>query len=285
LVVTQHPLADFLRAKRRLLEPATVGIPAHGRRQVPGLRREELAMLAGISADYYTRLEQGRDQHPSAQVLDALASALQLDHDSTRHLHQLAQQRPARAPRRQRDNVDPTLSELIDNWPLNPAYISNKFWDVLISNPLAATVHPCYRPGHNLLRHLFLDRAAQDFYLNWHDLARSAVAALHAAAADDPTHPRLIELVGELSVRSSSFAQLWPRHDIHAKTRAIKHLHHPMVGPLALTATTLVISGTPSHQLVVFQAQQGTPDHDKLTALNTLISTPPNSDSNTPPPN
>lgn len=266
-----NDLGVFLRARRELSNPADAGVPDSGRRQVPGLRREELAMLAGISADYYTRLEQGRDQHPSVQVLDALAHALDLDDDATTHLHDLAAPLPRRrrAPRRP-ERVDPPVAALIRAWPSTPAYVLGRCWDVLAANPLATALHPGYTVGTNLLRTIFLDPAARDFYLDWDRLTTNAAAALRASAGTDLHDPRLAELVGELSLGSDRFRRLWARHDVRAKTHLTKRLQHPIVGELEFQFTALTVTAVPGQQLVVYHAEPDSPTAQAVALLASL---------------
>jgi transcriptional regulator with XRE-family HTH domain len=187
----ENSLGQFLRARRELLRPEDFGLPAQPRRRVPGLRREELALLAGVSADYYIRLEQGRDQHPSAQVLDALARALDLDDEATAHLHELA--RPV--PRRQRaaarpERVNPDLQRLLDTWVHTPATVLGRRMDVLAHNALARALYQDFTTGTNLLRAIFLDPATQQFYADWDRVARDTVAALRASSGIDLDDPR-----------------------------------------------------------------------------------------------
>ena len=167
-------------------------------------------MLAGVSADYYIRLEQGRDQHPSAQVLDALARVLQLDDYATAHLHRLAAP-PARRRRRtpRPEKVPASILRLIASWSHTPAYVYGRYMDVLAANPLATAVAPYHAPGHNLVRAAFLDPRVRDMYDDWEYVTESTVAGLRALVGPDVDDPRLNELVGELSVRSERFRQLW----------------------------------------------------------------------------
>src|ERR1700744_1985393 len=212
---SENPIGEYLRARRERARPEDIGLPALGRRRVPGLRREEVAMLAGVSADYYVRLEQGRDQHPSAQVLDALAGALQLDDHATAHPHRLAapaarrRRRPAPRPER----VPAGILQLISTWHETPAYVYGRRMDVLAANPLATALAPYYAPGENLVRAAFLDPRLADRDDDWDRITEAAVGALRALAGPDTDDPRLIELVGELSICSERFRQLWARHE------------------------------------------------------------------------
>src|SRR6201996_2705679 len=203
-------IGEYLRARRELVRPEDVGFQDLGRRRTPGLRREEVAMLAGVSADYYIRLEQGRDQHPSPQVLDALARALQLDEDATAHLHGLARPRPRRRARRPRpERVPAGIAGLIDSWETTPAYVQGRYFDVLAVNALAAALAPFYTAGANLLRAAFLDPRVRDMHPGWEHTTESMVAGLRATIGPETDDPQLNELIGELSIRSDRFRGLW----------------------------------------------------------------------------
>jgi transcriptional regulator with XRE-family HTH domain len=191
---TGNPLGEFLRARRELIGPEDVGLPRAGLRRVPGLRREEVAMLAGISAEYYLRLEQGRDRHPSAQVLEALARVLQLDAEATSYLIQLAQPKPRRRPRR-RERV-PVGVELLLQTINVPAFVVNRYRDVLAANRLAQALSPLMAPGVNRLIALFTDPAARDYHPDWEQGTAAIVAQLRAEAGPDIDDPRLSALVG-----------------------------------------------------------------------------------------
>ena len=265
----ENPIGEYLRARRELVRPEDVDLPDAGsHRRVPGLRREEVAMLAGVSADYYVRLEQGRDQHPSAQVLDALARALQLDEHATAHLHRLAAppvRRRRRSPRP--ENVPASIVRLIASWSHTPAYVYGRYMDVLAANPLATAVAPYHAPGHNLVRAAFLDPRVRDMYADWEYVTESAVAGLRALVGPDVDDPRLNELVGELSVRSERFRQLWARHDVRPKRSGISLLDHPQVGPLELSYEKLPIPDTNCQTLVIYHAEPGTPSAQALALL------------------
>ncbi|MCW3027307.1 MAG: transcriptional regulator, partial [Solirubrobacterales bacterium] len=215
----ENLVGEYLRARRELVRPQDVGVPdLGGRRRVPGLRREEVAMLAGVSSDYYVRLEQGRDQHPSQQVLDALARALQLDDDAAAHLHSLAN-RPSHRRRKtaRPEKVPAGIVQLIESWSQTPAYVQGRNMDVLAVNPLATALAPYYIKGENLVRAAFLDPRVRDMYRDWEQVTETTVAGLRALVGPDVDDPRLNELVGELSVRSERFRQLWARHDARPK--------------------------------------------------------------------
>jgi transcriptional regulator with XRE-family HTH domain len=265
----ENPIGEYLRARRELVRPEDVELPDAGsHRRVPGLRREEVAMLAGVSADYYVRLEQGRDQHPSAQVLDALARALQLDDYATAHLHRLAAP-PVRRRRRslRPEKVPASILQLITSWSHTPAYVYGRYMDVLAANPLATAVAPYHAPGHNLVRAAFLDPRVRDMYGNWEYVTESTVAGLRALVGPDVDDPRLNELVGELSVRSERFRQLWARHDARPKRSGTSRLDHPQVGPLELSYEKLPIPDTNCQTLVIYHAEPGSRTAQALTLL------------------
>jgi transcriptional regulator with XRE-family HTH domain len=267
-----NPLGEFLRARRELVRPEDVGLRRVGLRRVPGLRREEVAMLAGISSDYYLRLEQGRDRHPSVQVLDALAEVLQLDADATEYLIELTRERPRAQTkaRPKRTRVPASILQLIDGWPSNPAYVQNKFTDVLAVNSLMAAISPSYAPGTNLLRAVFLDPHEQELRRDWDEAVAEGVASLRAHAGPDVDDPRLVELVGELSVKSEEFRRLWGQHAVRPKRGRVSRLHHPLVGDLELTSTKLVVSGADDLILVIFHAEPGSRSAELLGILGSL---------------
>ncbi|MGW7259704.1 helix-turn-helix domain-containing protein [Streptomyces sp. NPDC054834] len=276
-----NALGEFLRARRALVRPEDAGLPGGGLRRVPGLRREEVALLAGISADYYLRLEQGRDRNPSVQVLRALARVLRLDDETAEHLFGLAQVRPAdgrgggRAAgrARPRETVPASIRGLIDGWPRNPAYVQNRYTDVLAVNTLATALTPNYALGVNLLRAVFLDPAERELRRDWEDLTEEGVATLRARAGADVDDPRLLDLVGELSVRSERFRTLWARHDVRPRRARVSHLSHPQVGDLDLHSDKLGVDSAGDLTLVVFHAEPGSRSAELLDILGSLTAT------------
>jgi transcriptional regulator with XRE-family HTH domain len=270
-VEADNRIGDFLRARRELVQPEDVGIESYGRRRVPGLRREELAMLAGVSVDYYVRLEQGRERHPSEQVLDALARALQLDDTAAGHLQELA--RPAarrRRTRSRRQRVRPGIEHLMDGWSHTPAFVMGRYMDVLAANSLADALHGRAIRGSNVMRSIFLEPGAHEFYADWEGVARDAVATLRNLAGPDLDDPRLTELVGELSLKSESFRHLWARHDVREKASGTKRFVHPVVGELALDYESFAIGGAPGQILVVYHAEPGGRDERALRLLESV---------------
>ncbi|GAA1128644.1 helix-turn-helix transcriptional regulator [Kribbella jejuensis] len=267
----ENALGDYLRARREQVRPEDVGIRSIGPRRVPGLRREEVAMLAGISSEYYLRLEQGRDRNPSAQVLDALADVLRLDADARNYLLGLSQ--PVRR-RSQAEQAPESIVELMNGWPNNPAYVQNKYTDVLAVNPLCEALSPNYRVGVNLLTAVLLDPRERELRRDWEDLSEEGVAALRSELGPNVDDPRLKELVGELSVRSERFRQLWARHEVRPRRGRLSRLTHPEVGELDLRSDKLTIGATDNVTLVVFHAVPGSRDEESLALLGSLIAAP-----------
>jgi transcriptional regulator with XRE-family HTH domain len=268
-------LGDYLRARRELVRPADVGLPDRGHRRVPGLRREEVAMLAGVSADYYLRLEQGRDQHPSEQVLDSIARALQLDEDAVVYLHALGLPSATRRRRPRRpERVSASVQHLIDNWSTTPAYVHGRYLDVLAANPMAIALSPFNTPGVNQLRAAFLEPEMREFHRDWPEMTARVVPYLRAIAGADVDDPRLIELIGELSLRSDRFRLLWARQDVQHKTTGLSLLTHPQLGPLDLHYEKLALPGTDGQMLITYHADPGSDSQERLGLLAALIDQP-----------
>jgi transcriptional regulator with XRE-family HTH domain len=260
-------LGEYLRARRELITPEQAGIPVLSVRRVPGLRREEVAMLAGISADYYLRLEQGRDRHPSAQVLQALARVLQLEPAGTDYLLGLGADRPRRRRRRpQRETVPVGIRKLLDTVPL-PGFVEGRCFDVLASNPMAVALSPRLTVGGNRLRDVFLDPAEQALYPDIDRACAGLVAGFRASVGTDTDDPRFIELVGELSLASDTFRKLWARHDVVRYEGSTTTLNHPQVGEITLYREKLAITGTAGQILVLYHPEPGTSSADKLALL------------------
>ncbi|MEU6132898.1 helix-turn-helix transcriptional regulator [Saccharopolyspora sp. NPDC047091] len=264
-----NPLGEFLRARRAQVRPEDWNLPAVGRRRVAGLRREELASLAGVSSDYYVRLEQGRERNPSPQVIDALATVLHLDAEATTHLHRLTRPGTVRRPSRS-ERVSPNLLRLLESWPGTPAVVLDRYYTVLADNELGAALYGGHTYSGDLVRMVFLDADAHRFFLDWERIAENTVAGLHAAAALDRDDPRLVELVGELSLHSAEFRRLWARHDVRRKAHESKRFFHPQVGEMALSYETFSVHSAPGQQLMVYRAEPGSPSAEALALLGSL---------------
>lgn len=260
-------LGDFLRARRGLVSPAEVGLPAAtGSRRVPGLRREEVAALAAISVEYYTRLERGRDRAPSVQVLSAVADVLQLDAEAIAYMTALA---GLAAPRTDSGPVDeaPTgLVQLLNSLSV-PAIILNPYSDVLAANQAAEVLSPGLRAGTNRLRWEFTTAEAPAADPNWLKTTEVAVAHLRAQASLHPTDPRLLALVAELSAHSSRFRELWARHDVRNVRGGPVVIRHPHVGHLTFRAEKFFHSGDAGAQLLTLQPDPGTATERLLAQL------------------
>jgi transcriptional regulator with XRE-family HTH domain len=263
-------LGGYLRARRELIRPEDVGLPVYGVRRVAGLRREEVAMLAGISSDYYLRLEQGRDRNPSVQVLESLARVLGLDRSGTDYLLGLASSRSRqRARRPKRETVPTGTRQLLDTLDL-PAFVEGRYFDVLAANPLATALSPNLQVGYNRLHSVFLDPGEQALYPDWHQATVGIVAGLRTSVGSDVDDPRFVQLVGELSLASARFRQLWARHDVQALEGRPITLAHPQVGDLTLHREKLAIGGTDGQLLVIYHAEPGSSSADKLALLASL---------------
>ncbi|WP_249999292.1 helix-turn-helix transcriptional regulator [Actinoplanes sp. M2I2] len=279
-----HPyareLGDFLRARRGRLHPRDVGLEPGGRRKVAGLRREELALLAGLSTDYYQRMEQGREVRPSDDVLDALAGALILDDDERRHLFTLAH--AARRPMpgrtdRSPDTVPENTRRLLRALD-TPAIVLGRHLDLLAANPMAEALlgDPTGIPPDrlNMLLLMFDDaRTAERTCPDWERQALDYIGMMRTAVAADPAHPRATAVVGELSIRSAEFRQLWARHDVRASVSGTKTFQAPEVGGIDLSWDTYPLPGSPGPVMVVYTAEPGTADADRLQLLAALHAT------------
>lgn len=271
-------LGDYLRARRERVRPGDVGLPAGDRRRVPGLRREEVALLAGISAEYYLRLEQGRDRHPSDQVLDSIARALRLDTDAETYLHELA--RPPLAARRRAakpERVSAGVQSLIGNWATTPALVHGRHMSTLAANSMAVALSPYFAPGVNTLRAAFLEPELREFYRDWDAMTAKAVAYLRSVIGADVDDPKLVELIGELSLHSERFRTLWARQDVRQKTSGLTRLLHPQVGALDLHYEKLALPESPGQVLITYHAERGSPSYERLELLAHLAGSAPES--------
>jgi transcriptional regulator with XRE-family HTH domain len=281
MATQRHPdggteLGRFLTARRTQVTPAEVGLaPGTGVRRTPGLRREEVAVLAGMSIDYYTRLERGTEARPSPSVVDALARALKLDQDEHDHLRDLAARaahftpQPPPVPSR---TVRPQLRLLLESLRPNPAYVTSRTLDLLACNPGALALYAGMEEWparqRNIARFLFLHPAAHEIYADWEHQIRGCVARLRALAGTEPDAPDLAALAGELLVKSPEFARLWERYEVTGRTAArAKTFHHPHVGSITLSFQGMQLEGTPGQRLGVYVAEPGTPDYDAMILL------------------
>jgi transcriptional regulator with XRE-family HTH domain len=266
-----HEIGEFLRTRRARIQPTDAGLPDTGRRRVPGLRREELAQLAGVSVDYYVRLEQGRTPSVSDAVLDAIARVLQLDATEREHLRRLARarvSRPAIPGRRQR--VRPGPQRLLDLMVDVPAFVLGRRMDILAWNRLADVLHGfADRPAEqlNVARLTFLEPAAVDFYPEWDAVARETVAYLRLDAGRHPDDPRLAALIDELSLGNETFRRLWSQHPVSEKTHGDKRINHPLVGALEFRYETLALPGDPDQMIVAYTVEPASPTADRLRQL------------------
>jgi transcriptional regulator with XRE-family HTH domain len=262
-----NALGDFLRARRDLVRPEDVGLVAGERRRAPGLRREELAMLAGISAEYYLRLERGRAQHPSPQILSALAQALQLDAKATRYLYDLAS--PPGPATCDRDPPLLPLAGLVDQF-LAPAFAANRYLDVLASNALARALSPEFTPGQNFLRWRLLDPAARELYVDWDEATESTVSGLREYTGLCPVDdPRTLALIAELSAASPRFTELWSHASVGYSGGTLR-MRHPEVGDLHLTRNRLDAPHRGGDHVIVYYAEPGSPSAAALEELRAL---------------
>ncbi|HEX9065234.1 MAG TPA: helix-turn-helix domain-containing protein [Streptosporangiaceae bacterium] len=261
-----NALGEYLRARRELTDPADAGLPVVGVRRTPGLRREEVATLAGISADYYLRLEQGRDRNPSPQVLQALARVFGLDATAAEYLLSLAAARPARSVRPRRDSVPAGIRQLLDSLNL-PAFVESRIFDVLAVNDLATALCPAIRPGQNRLRSMFLDEDERAMYPDWDQLIGGMIAAFRASIGSETDDTRTAQLVGELSLASEPFRRLWARHDVKPLAGGQVRLRHPEVGLLDLRREKLPIGGSGGQLLVIYHAEPGSASAEALGRL------------------
>jgi transcriptional regulator with XRE-family HTH domain len=268
-----NALGDYLRARRGQVRPEDVGLIAGARRRVRGLRREELATLAGISSEYYLRLEQGRDQNPSAQVLDAIARALQLDIKGTEYLHQLASPPGARREQLDLETTADGTDELIDQFSM-PAIVVSRCQDVLAANPIARALSPGFTPGTNFLRWRLFEPAAREFFVDWDEVTDVAVSGLREAAGSDPDDPRLRALVDELSRTSARFRELWARAEVGYRPGVI-HMRHPDVGDLYLHRNRFNIPHSGGQHMLTYRAEPGSESASALEALRSLSAVRP----------
>ena len=269
-------LRDYLTTRRERITPGDVGLPAFsGRRRVKGLRREEVAMLAGISPEYYTRLERGTAAGISPEIVDTVATALRLDGDERVHLDRLIAALAPAARRKRRptkpDTVSTGVQVMLDALQDLPAIVFNGRLDIVAVNELGRALYSSHFTGQeqpNAARFLFLDEArARLFWPEWEKLAEDVVAILRVQAGLNPEDPALVELVGQLSTRSEEFRTRWAANNVRAHRAGVKLFNHAVIGQVALPAETMTITASPDHIITVFAPQPGTPEHDALRLL------------------
>lgn len=266
---------EFLSSRRARITPDQAGLPAYGgNRRVPGLRREEVAMLSGVSVDYYTRLERGDLSGASDSVLDALARSLQLDDAETAHLFDLARisnaSPAAKKPRtRAAESVRPSILRLLDAITDAPAMIRNNYFDYVAANRLGRALYsPVFADvAPNSARFAFLHPDAADFYVDWEKVTQELVATMRGEAGRNPYDKRLTDLVGELSTRSERFRTLWAAHNVRYHRTGVKRLHHPVVGDIELTYEAFELPADPGLSLSTYTAEPGSPSADALRML------------------
>lgn len=260
-------LREFLRSRRARLTPAEVGLAPGTRRRTPGLRREEVATLAGVGVSWYTWLEQGRDISASPGVLDAISATLRLSESERRHLHLLA---GATAPVRAAADpgpVPPELLRLVEAWSPRPAMLQDRYWNLLAINPATRAVFGYSDSDHNCLVSFFTNTRYRDMYVQWSDAAPGVVAAYRADAGRYLGDPGFGQVVSELSSRSPQFAAMWERNDVGPHQQAIKAVCHPVAGELVFDKTTLTVTDHPDWHLVLYHPHPGTGTDERLSGL------------------
>jgi transcriptional regulator with XRE-family HTH domain len=281
-VDTRSEIREFLTSRRARISPEQTGLPSYGPRRVPGLRREEVAVLAGVSVPYYTRLERGDISGVSDGVLDALARALLLDDAERAHLFDLVRAaQPTIAPRRQRrakQQVRPAVQQILDAMTGAAAFLRNDRLDILGGNQLGYALYSEMFVGPvrpvNTARFVFLDPRARDFYLDWDRAARDTVAVLRSAAGRDPHDRALSDLVGELSTQSEPFRTHWASHNVRFHVNGVKHFHHPVVGDLSLNFERLDLAADSGLTIFTYTADPGSRHEEALRLLGSWSAAP-----------
>jgi transcriptional regulator with XRE-family HTH domain len=261
-------LRDFLRTRRARLTPADVGMPDAGRRRTPGLRREEVAVIAGVGVSWYTWLEQGRDIKASDTVLDAIARALRLDAAEREHLYLLAGLNPPVDDGGEpRTGVPPELRRVLDAWSPRPAYIRDRYWNFIAVNDAARAVYGFREADHNWLVTYFTNARYRAMHTHWTTAAAEMAARFRADAARFPGDPEFGRIADDLKTVSPEFAELWARHDVSRGHQAVKTLHHPDVGELVFEATLFPVPGGPGQHLILQNPLPGTGTEEALERL------------------
>ncbi|MFI6462469.1 helix-turn-helix transcriptional regulator [Streptomyces sp. NPDC050528] len=271
-------IGDFLRSRRARIQPEEVGLASHGRRRVPGLRREEVAQLAGVSVDYYIRLEQGRGPSVSDAVLDAIARVLRMDDTEHAYLRTVARPRRGKKDRTPAPRIRPGVQVLLDGMDRMPAFVLGPRMDVLAWNTLADALSGFSRmpPAvRNIPRHVFLDPASRELYPDWTAVAEQAVANLRVTSGRDGDDPELSALVGELSHQSEDFRRLWADHEVKECAYGVKRVRHPVAGLLTLPYETLAVPGELAQTIVVYTPEPGSETAERLALLGSWATTGP----------
>jgi transcriptional regulator with XRE-family HTH domain len=278
---TRSEIREFLTSRRARITPEQLNLATHGSRRVPGLRREEVAVLAGVSVAYYTRIERGEMSGVSDSVLKALSRALQLDEAEHAHLFDLARAvQPTTTPRRRRATkqpIRPSVQHILDAITGAAAFVRNDRLDVLAANALGHALYSQmfagpWRPA-NAARFIFLDPQAHEFYPDWNKAANDTVAVLRASAGRDPYDHCLSDLVGELSTQSDEFRTRWAQHNVRQHITGIKHFHHPIVGELGLTYDRLDLVADPGLTMFTYTAEPGSRNEETLKLLGSWAAT------------
>ncbi|KQV13831.1 helix-turn-helix domain-containing protein [Kitasatospora sp. Root107] len=282
----RNDLGEFLKARRAELTPADVGLPDGGPRRVAGLRREEVAVLAAISTDYYSRLEQGR-MPASPAVLASLAQVLRLDNDQRAYLYELAAKDDYRPPRpAPRPRVQAQLQRMLDDMAHTPAFVIGPRTEVVAWNAMGAALITDFaripEQQRYYIRLLITDPAMRELYADWEGVTRLAIAQMRMHNANNPGDAKLAELVGELSVQDAQFRQWWAAHHVATRGTGTKHLRHPAVGDLYLDWNAVTWAADPDLQIIVWTAEPATPTHDGLRLLATWAADPAHAVSGSP---
>lgn len=285
VVDNRDDVRQFLATRRAKITPQSAGLPLQsGNRRVPGLRREEVAVLAGVSIDYYTRLERGNLSGVSDSVIDAIARALRLDEAERLHLFDLARAANNTPTTRRRrtptPQIRPGLQRLLDTMTGAPALVRNGRLDVIGANALGRALFspalsgPAVNTAPNLAHFTFIDPTAREFFVDWDDVANSSVSLLRLEAGRSPGDRNLSDLVGELATRSEEFRTRWGTHNVRLHDHGDKHFHHPAVGDLSLAFEELPLPADSGLTITAYTAAPNTPSHDALTLLATWAATP-----------
>jgi transcriptional regulator with XRE-family HTH domain len=261
-------LSDFLRTRRARLTPADVGMAAAGQRRTPGLRREEVAALAGVGVSWYTWLEQGRDITVSTAVLDAISTALRMTDAERAHLYMLSGLNPPPLGGHRGASVTPELLNLIDAWLPRPAMLQDRYWNLLAINDATRNVFGYSDTDHNCLISFFTNARYRSMYAHWTSVAPGVVAAFRADAARYPDDPEFARVVDDLSAISPDFVELWKRHDVGPHVQAVKAVHHPEAGDLVFDKTTLAVADRPDWHLVMYNPRPGSGTQERVERLN-----------------